>query len=156
MNSTEILLLNFKETRRRSINVWKGIPEEYLHWKPDAKALSCIEMIRHVLEGEHLFHTIIKNRGNLGDYVSPWKSLEYTNVLDELSFAKLHKDSFYEMIEELSETDLTDIVIRREEVNQEKKLGDYLNRMVYHEAVHTGQLLSYLRTLKIRRPQVWD
>ncbi len=156
MNSTEILLLNFKETRRRSINVWKGIPEEYLHWKPDAKALSCIEMIRHVLEGEHLFHTIIKNRGNLGDYASPWKSLEYTNVLDELSFAKLHKDSFYEMIEELSETDLKDIVIRREEVNQEKKLGDYLNRMVYHEAVHMGQLLSYLRTLKIRRPQVWD
>jgi len=156
MNSTEILLLNFKETRRRSINVWKGIPEEYLHWKPDAKALSCIEMIRDVLEGEYLFHTIIKNIGNLGDYASPWKSLEYTNVLDELSFAKLHKDSFYEMIEELSETDLTDIVIRREEVNQEKKLGDYLNRMVYHEAVHMGQLLSYLRTLKIRRPQVWD
>ena len=60
------------------------------------------------------------------------------------------------MIEELSATDLSDIVIHREEVNQEKKLGDYLNRMVYHEAVHVGQLLGYLRTLKIKRPQIWD
>ena len=156
MNSAAILQLNFKETRRRSIHVWKGIPEEFLHWKPDAKALSCIDMIRHVLEGEHLFHTIIKNRGNLGDYTSPWKNLAYTNVMDELSFAEPYKNSFYKMLEELSATDLTDIVIRREEVNQEKKLGDYLNRMVYHEAVHVGQLLGYLRTLKIKRPQVWD
>ena len=156
MNSSEILLLNFKETRRRSINVWKGIPEEFLNWKPDSKALSCIEMVRHVLEGEHLFHTIIKNRGNLGNYTSPWESLAYTNILDELSFAEPYRISFYEMIEELSATDLSDIVIHREEVNQEKKLGDYLNRMVYHEAVHVGQLLGYLRTLKIKRPQIWD
>lgn len=156
MDSIEILLLNFKETRRRSINVWKGIPKEYLHWKPDGKALSCIEMIRHVLEGEHLFHTIIKNRGNLGNYVSPWENLEYLNVIDELSFAESYRESFYEMIKELSESDLKEIIIRREEVNQEKKLGDYLNRMVYHEAVHTGQLLSYLRILNIKRPQVWD
>ena len=156
MNSTEILLLNFKETRRRSINVWKGIPNEYLHWKPDAKAMSCIEMIRHVLEGEHLFHTIIKNRGNLGAYVSPWKELEYIDVQHELLFAENYRKEFYDMIENLSEVDLKEIEICREEVNQVKLLGDYLNRMVYHEAVHTGQLLSYLRTLKIRRPQVWD
>ena len=156
MNSIELLLLNFKETRRRSINVWRGIPEEYLHWKPDSKALSCIEMIRHVLEGEHLFHVIIKNRGNLGNYTSPWKNLAYTNVMNELSFAAPYRTSFYEMLEKLSEADLTDIVIRREEVNQEKLLGDYLNRMVYHEAVHVGQLLGYLRTLKIKRPQIWD
>lgn len=156
MNSIEIILLNFKETRRRSINLWKGIPKEYLHWKPDAKAMSCIEMIRHVLEAEHLFHTIIKNRGNLGDYSSPWKNTPYTNVLDELEFCKVYKEDFYTMIENLSETDLKEIVIYRDEVNQVKPLGDYLNRIIYHEAVHTGQLLSYLRTLNIKRPQVWD
>lgn len=156
MNSIELSILNLKETRRRSINVWKGIPNEYLHWKPDAKAMSCIEMIRHVLEGEHLFHTIIKNRGNLGAAISPWKELEYIDVAHELLFAEEYRKEFYNMIENLSEADLKEIVIRREEVNQVKQLGDYLNRMVYHEAVHTGQLLGYLRTLKIRRPQVWD
>jgi uncharacterized damage-inducible protein DinB len=113
-------------------------------------------MIRHVLEGEHLFHTIINNRGDLGDYVSPWENIEYTNVIDELSFAEPYRKSFYEMVKKLSESDLKDIIIHRKEVNQEKKLGDYLNRMVYHEAVHVGQLLSYLRTLNIKRPQIWD
>jgi len=156
MNSIELSILNFKETRRRSINVWKGIPNEYLQWKPDAKAMSCIEMIRHVLEAEHLFHTVIKNRGNLGGYVSPWEKEAYIDVAHELLIAENYKKEFYEMLENLSEIDLKEIVIRRDEVNQVKKLGDYLNRMVYHEAVHTGQLLSYLRTLKIERPQIWD
>ncbi len=156
MNSIELSILNFKETRRRSSNVWNGIPNEFLNWKPDAKAMSCIEMIRHVLEAEHLFHTVIKNRGNLGAYVSPWKDLEYVDVAHELLFAEQYRKEFYKMLENLSEIDLKEIVIRREEVNQVKKLGDYLNRMVYHEAVHTGQLLSYLRTLKIQRPQIWD
>ena len=156
MNSIELSILNFKETRRRSVNVWKGIPNEYLQWKPDSKAMSCIEMIRHVLEGEHLFHIIIKNRGNLGAYVSPWKDVEYVDVANELLIAEKYRKEFYGMIENLSEVDLKEILIRREEVNQEKLLGDYLNRMVYHEAIHTGQILSYLRTLKIRRPQIWD
>ncbi|MFV8342014.1 hypothetical protein [Flavobacterium sp. XS2P39] len=29
-------------------------------------------MIRHILEAEHLFHKIVNERGNIGDYVSPW------------------------------------------------------------------------------------
>ncbi len=156
MNSKKIVLLNFIETRRRSINLWNGIPLEYLNWKPDQKAFTCIEMVRHVLEAEHLFHTIIKNRGNLGSYISPWKNIEYINVTHELDFAENYRNDFLNMIENLNELDLENITIDRTEVNQHKKLGDYLNRMVYHEAVHTGQLLSYLRTLGIKRPQIWD
>jgi uncharacterized damage-inducible protein DinB len=41
-------------------------------------------------------------------------------------------------------------------VRQSKILGDYLNRIAYHESVHTGQLLDYLRTIGIERPQIWD
>ncbi|MCZ6703275.1 MAG: hypothetical protein O6940_09575 [Ignavibacteria bacterium] len=48
------------------------------------------------------------------------------------------------------------IMNERREVDQRKKLGDYLNRIAYHESVHTGQMLSYLRTLGIERPQIWD
>jgi hypothetical protein len=29
-------------------------------------------------------------------------------------------------------------------------------RMAYHEAVHTGQLLAYLRAMGIPRPNIWD
>lgn len=156
MNSIEIILLNFSEIRRRSIKLWRGIPNEHLNWKPDEKAFTIIEMIRHVLEGEHLFHKIIQNRGNLGDYKSPWENLEYSDLKNELEFCKKYRTEFLNMISGLIESDLENVRIERKEVGQSKKLGDYLNRMAYHESVHTGQMLDYLRTIGIRRPKIWD
>ena len=156
MSSKEIILLNFSDIRRRSIKLWRGIPIEHLNWKPDEHAFSIIEMIRHVLEGEHLFHKIIENRGNLGDYQSPWNELQYLDLKNELKFAEKYREDFLDMIHRLKETDLENISIERKEVNQSKKLGDYLNRIAYHESVHTGQLLDYLRTIGIERPPIWD
>ena len=48
MNSIEIVIFNLEEVRRRSIKVWSEIPEDFLHWKPDNEAMSCLEMVRHV------------------------------------------------------------------------------------------------------------
>lgn len=156
MNSIKVILLNFSETRRRSLKLWNGIPKEHLNWKPDEKAFSIIEMIRHVLEGEHLFHKIIENRGNLGNYQSPWKELPYTDLKNEIEFSEAYRDGFLNMINNLNESDLINIKIERKEVGQSKILGDYLNRIDYHEAVHTGQILDYLRTIGVERPQIWD
>ncbi|MCX2679570.1 DinB family protein [Galbibacter sp. EGI 63066] len=156
MKATEIILLNFSEIRRRSIKLWSGIPNEYLHWKPDEEAMSIIEMIRHVLEGEHLFHKIIQNRGDLGAYKSPWDGLEYKDLQHEMDFAESYHNDFLEMIAKLNEEDLKHVIIDRKEVGQRKKLGDYLNRMAYHEAVHTGQMLDYLRSAGVNCPKIWD
>lgn len=156
MNSIEIILLNFKETRRRSLNVWKGIPIELINFRPDSNAMSILEMIRHILEGEHLFHKIIENRGNLGDYKSPWEGIDYIDIENEILMAKGFRQNFMDMIINLSESDLSTIKIERSEVVQSKSLGDYLNRIVYHESVHTGQLLSYLRAANVERPNIWD
>ncbi|HYH13882.1 MAG TPA: hypothetical protein VD794_01595 [Flavisolibacter sp.] len=68
MTAIENITLNFEEIRRRSIILWKGIPDIFYGWQPDAGAMACLEMVRHVLEGEHLFHQIILNRGDLGNY----------------------------------------------------------------------------------------
>lgn len=38
MGKTDLLILNFKEVRRRSIKVWKAIPPQLLKWKPDEEA----------------------------------------------------------------------------------------------------------------------
>lgn len=156
MGPVEIIILNFSETRRRSIKLWEGIPPEHLHWKPDAAALTIIEMIRHTLETEHLFHKIIENRGNLGNYRSPWEHLEFIDLKNELRFSETYHVHFLNMLKKLNPEDLEHVRIERTEVGQRKKLGDYLNRMVYHEAVHTGQMLGYLRTLGIDRPLIWD
>jgi len=156
MTNTEIITLNFEEIRRRSIKLWTGLTPENYFWRPDINAMNCLEMIRHVLEGEHLFHKIVDNRGNIGDYVSPWTNRPYTNLQDELDFAKPYRESFLIAIKSFSTDELTTIEIIRSEKGQRKKLGDYLQRIAYHEAVHTGQLLSYFRTLGIDRPQIWD
>jgi uncharacterized damage-inducible protein DinB len=156
MNSIEIIILNFEEIRRRSIKLWSGIPVEFYSWKPDEEAMSCLEMVRHILESEHLFHKIVENRGNLGDYVSLWEGRIYTNLQDEIDFAKPYRENFFKTIKEFSSEDLSKIEIVRSEKNQRRILGDYLQRIAYHEAVHTGQILTYLRTLGVERPQIWD
>jgi uncharacterized damage-inducible protein DinB len=156
MTQQELLILNFEEIRRRSIKLWSGILPQFYDWKPDEKAMTCLEMIRHILEGEHLFHIIVNNRGNIGNYVSPWENIPYTNLQAEIDFAKLHRESFLKTIQSFSIEDFSNIEIVRTEKNQRRKLGDYLQRIAYHEAVHTGQMLSYCRTMGIDIPLIWD
>lgn len=156
MTQIELILLNFNEIRRRSTKLWNGITPEFYFWQPDANAMTCLEMVRHVLEGEQLFHIIIKNRGNIGDYISPWKEREYSNLQDELDFAETFRNLFFETIKSFSSDELDSIEIVRSEKGQRKKLGDYLLRIAYHESVHAGQMLSYLRTLGLDRPLIWD
>jgi uncharacterized damage-inducible protein DinB len=156
MTANDLLILNFEEIRRRSIKLWKGIPEQHYHWKQDEKAMSCIEMVRHVLEGEHWFHAIINNRGSVANFVSPFQNRDYTNVEDELIFAQPYREKFIEAVKNFTIHELENVEIVREELGQRRKLGDYLLRTAYHESVHTGQLLDYLRTIGIDRPKVWD
>ncbi|MNG03700.1 DinB superfamily protein [compost metagenome] len=156
MTHNEIITLNFEEIRRRSIKLWAGITSENYFWRPDINAMNCLEMVRHVLEGEHLFHMIVNKRGNLGEYVSPWTNKPYSDLQAELDFAEPFRIAFLETIKEFSVNDFSTIEIVRSEKGQRRKLGDYLQRIAYHEAVHTGQMLSYLRTLGLERPQIWD
>lgn len=156
MNATELLILNFEETRRRSIKVWKAISEENLFWKPDPEAMSCFEMIRHVLEGENIYHHIILKRGAAGNYESSLTGNPYTTLEDELKNAQPYREKFLKMVHSLTAKELDEVYITRKEKNQHRKLGDYLLRVAYHEAVHTGQLLDYLRTINAPRVNVWD
>ena len=75
-----VIILNFNEVRRRSIKVWTSIPDEMLYWKPDDKALNCLEMIRHVLESEHYYHLAIKNRASLSEFDSPFADRPFKSV----------------------------------------------------------------------------
>jgi uncharacterized damage-inducible protein DinB len=118
--------------------------------------MSTIEMIRHTIEGEHIYHNIIEGRGELGNFISPWEGKIYESIEAEIDFAKPYRKAFLDMITTLTPADLANIEIVRSALNQRRKLGDYLNRIAYHESVHTGQLLSYLRTFGMDRPNIWD
>lgn len=156
MTAAELLILNFEEIRRRSIKVWKGIPEEELFWRPDPEAMSCFEMIRHVLESENIYHHIILKRGALGNYESPLTGNPYTTLEDEIKNAQPYREKFLKMVHSFSAKELDEIYITRKEKKQHRRLGDYLLRVAYHESVHTGQLLDYLRTINAPRANIWD
>ncbi len=156
MNSIELIILNFNEVRRRSIKVWTSIPHDKLQWKPDNEAMTCLEMIRHVLESEHYYHLAIKNRGSLSVFDSPFENRSFTSVNEELYFAEPFRNQFLDTIKSFTEEDLKNIKIDRSELGYIRDLGDMLLRIAYHESVHTGQLLDYLRTAGIPRIRVWD
>lgn len=156
MKSIELILLNFNEVRRRSIKLWNSIPQEKLHWKPDDEAMTCIEMIRHVLESEYYYHLAIQNRGSLEVFDSPFEQQPFTTVNTELNFAEPYRNQFLESIKSFSEIDLINIKIDRSESGYIRSLGDMLLRIAYHESVHTGQLLDYLRKANVPRIRVWD
>ncbi|MBT2744177.1 DinB family protein [Bacillus sp. ISL-77] len=156
MKSIDLIILNFNEVRRRSIKVWTSIPEEKLYWKPDDEAMNCLEMIRHVLESEHYYDLAIRNRGSLSLFDSPFENQPFTSVNAELEFAEPYRKQFIDTIRSFSEGDLENIKIDRSESGYIRDLGDMLLRVAYHESVHTGQLLDYLRTAGVPRIRIWD
>jgi uncharacterized damage-inducible protein DinB len=158
MTMNDLIVLNFEEVRRRSIKVWKAIPEQKLNWKPDREALTCADMIRHVLEGEYLYHQILIRKGSKGlsNLSNPFKEKNFTTVDNELAFAQPYCKNFLEYINSISVSDFETIRIDRSDVGYVRTLGDMLLRIAYHESVHTGQLLDYMRTMGIDRPNIWD
>ncbi len=155
MTQSELIILNFIEIRKNSIKLWKGLPKSYYNWKPDEKAMTAIEMIRHVLEADYGWNIIINN-GSMTNYTTPWKNRPFMSITDELKFAEPYRNQFLESIRQFSDTELTEREIVHPGNGSKKILGKYLLRIGYHEAVHTGQFLSYLRALNMKRPEIWD
>jgi hypothetical protein len=114
-----------------------------------------MEMIRHVLEVENIYRLLIINKGgNVSDFVSPWKARPLTDLQNELEFAAPYRREFLKTIQSFTEDELNSIEIVRKE-KKTRNLGDFLNRCSYHESVHAGQFLSYLRILGLDRPDIW-
>ncbi len=155
MTQTELILLNFTEIRRKSIRIWKALPEEYLNWRPDDTAMTAIEMVRHVLEADYGWNIII-NRGDMSNYSTPWKNKPFVNVEDELEFAKPYRDTFLQSVRQFSEKELSETEIIHPGNGEKKNLGQYLLRIGYHESVHAGHFMSYLRGMGVERPNIWD
>ncbi len=156
MNQIDLIVLNFEEIRRRSIKVWQAIPTNMLNWKPDEKALTCAEMVRHVLESEYIYLQILQNRKSISNPENPYDLIEFTNVQDDLDRAVTLRNEFINYIKSIEVSELESVKIDRSDVGYMRSLGDMLLRVAYHESVHTGQLLDYIRTMNIERPNIWD
>lgn len=156
MKATDILVLNLEEVRRRSVKIWLAVPADRLHWRPDEEAMSCVEMVRHVLEGEHDYTLMLRSGASLTSDESPFTGRPYTSVEDELAFAEPYRRETLELVRSYSPEDLRAKKVDRSDVGYVREAGDFILRMAYHESVHAGQLLSYLRMMGAPRPNVWD
>ncbi|SDD76595.1 DinB superfamily protein [Algoriphagus faecimaris] len=155
MTQSELIVLNLTEIRRRSIKLWMGLPKSHYNWKPDENAMSAKEMIRHVLEADYGWNIII-NQGDMSSYKTPWENRPFINLMEELEFSQPYREAFLESIQRFSDRELNETEIVHPGNGEKKILGNYLFRIGYHESVHAGQFLSYLRTMNIDRPQIWD
>ena len=156
MHTSELLLLNAEEVRRRSLKVWRGIPVDRLSWRPDAEAMSCQELVRHVLEGEYLYMLMVRARRSVSQDNTPFAGRAYTTIEDEIEFARPYRQEFESLLSSIPAEDLTAVTIDRPDAGYKRQLGDFLLRVAYHEAVHCGQLLGYLRAMGADRPRIWD
>jgi len=156
MQTSELLLLNAAEVRRRSLKVWRGIPADRLLWRPDRAAMSSQEMVRHVLEGEYLYMLLIRARRSVPQDDTPFAGRAYTTIEDEIEFARPYRQEFESLVSSIPAEDLTAVTIDRPDAGYKRQLGDFVLRVAYHEAVHCGQLLGYLRTMGADRPGIWD
>src|SRR5438477_10766382 len=73
-----------------------------------------------------------------------------------LSITNLNRESLLGNIRQLSEADQHTISIDRSDVGYVRKAGDFILRIAYHESVHAGQMLQYLRMTGVPRPSIWD
>jgi uncharacterized damage-inducible protein DinB len=152
----EAILLNLDEARRRSILIWKAIPQEYLNWKMDEASMSLIETVRHVLDGDEWYRLSILHRGKVKlDYDTIFGDRPYESVENELEQNRKARKNFIQLIQRFSETDLDTIRIHRSN-GELWTLGKFLGEIAYHEGYHAGQLNLYLRLLNVPRPDIWN
>jgi len=155
MSGAELLCLNLTETRRRSIRIWRAIPLSLSRCRPDPEGMSCLEMVRHVLEADYLYGQMLRERRSYsGD--SPFADRHFDDVDAALAFANPYRESLLKTVRHLSDNDLNTISVDRSDVGYIRKAGDFILRIAYHEAVHAGQMLQYLRMAGVPRPSIWD
>jgi len=155
MSGAELLCLNLTETRRRSILIWQAIPSSLSQWRPDPDAMNCFEMVRHVLEADYLYGQMLRERRSYsGD--SPFADHHFDDLDAALVFTNPYRESLLQAVLQLSDEELNTIAIDRSDVGYIRKAGDFILRIAYHEAVHAGQMLQYLRMAGAQRPSIWD
>ncbi|MBG9587257.1 DinB family protein [Cytobacillus firmus] len=157
MNSIELFMIDYLESRRRFLIVANAFPDNYLTWRPDEGALSIGETIRHVLLHDLSWLNILKNGSLPSDEVrEPLWLKPYISVADEINTTLPYHYEFIDYVNTLQPENLSSTIISWPHKQIKRTLGDTLERKSYHDAIHTGQLLQYMRMIPIERPNIWD
>ncbi|ERI09671.1 hypothetical protein HMPREF0083_02242 [Aneurinibacillus aneurinilyticus ATCC 12856] len=113
------------------------------------------EMIRHVWSASFHYHMLLRNNGSIKtDIHTPYDEEPITSVEKEIELSQSYFSDFIEYVESISTEELESRLINRSDIGYQRYLGDMLLRIAYHDAIHTGQFLQYLRMVELERPIV--
>ena len=112
-------------------------------------------MVRHVLEADYLYGQMVRERRSYTG-ASPFTDHHFADLDAALAFTNPYRESLLETVLGLSGGDLNTIAIDRSDIGYIRKAGDFILRIAFHEAVHAGQMLQYLRMAGVPRPSIWD
>ena len=118
--------------------------------------MTCIEMVRHVLEGEWFYTQMLRSGRSLESDESPFNPRAYVDVATEMAFTQPYRTEFLNLVGSYKADELISRKINREDKGYVRTVGDFILRIAYHESVHAGQLLGYLRLMNVPRPNIWD
>lgn len=136
---------------------WSSLPDEWLTWMPDKDAMSFGEMIRHVWTGSYDYLIIVQNNGSLDRKESqPYENEPIVSIEKEVEMSEPYFQEFIKYVESLTEEELSTRLIDRSYVGYQRLLGDMLLRIAYHDSVHAGQFLQYMRMVGLERSIIWD
>ncbi len=118
--------------------------------------MSCLEMARHVLESDWAYMQMLQSGGSRDSEDTPFTPRPYMDVSAEIEFAAPYRQEFSRLVRSYTAEELADKKVDRSDVGYIRTFGDFILRIGYHEAVHAGQLLGYLRMMNAPRPVIWD
>jgi uncharacterized damage-inducible protein DinB len=137
----------FRASHEALLQTAASIPEAQGDWKPNKRASSMMEILRHLCEWESRLISLAKHgdaRDQIG--VSPRTHPHLQGVLAELERTRQHTFAF---LDRISPADLSE---KRSFSGQEASVRELLIRQLRHEHYHVGQI-QYLHFLLGLNPE---
>jgi hypothetical protein len=103
-----------------------------------------------------VLHAMLRSGGSLTSDESPFNPRPYTDVAAEIAFAEPRRKEFLSPVSSYTAGELNTREVNRADKGYVRGAGDFMLRIAYHESVHVGQLLGYLRLMGAPRPDIWD
>ncbi len=140
MLSTDLILLNFATVRQHSMAVWTAIPHALQKLRPEGYSLSCIELVRQVLEKEIWQHHILVHKGASSRFQNPLHGNPYSSIEEELLNAQPYREKFLKTIHSFSDADLESVIFEDPDTGKNIHLGSFLLRSAAVESATTGKI----------------
>ena len=147
---------NLKRTRYISEQVWNTVPESLALATAYNSGMHVMEIIRHIIDADAWFYNLTIHHGDVSKIKPTNGKVVYESIRQEIVKGKDSLLPMLQLINTTSNDDYEQVIINRTDKKFTMNLNNFLTRICYHEAYHTGQLVALLRDNNIEVPTIWN